>query len=110
MYPSVRAKPATGYYPHRSGSRRRKEQSGHGGSSSPNMTNFARQARITRFCLMQLHQTKPQAMLDVALPELVQQWPPASVMFQIFGGVFREQDVAGVAATHHALADIDSRP
>src|SRR4030095_7805385 len=40
--------------------------------------------------------------------EIVQQRSPLVVFFQIFGDVFKEQDVPRVGAIHHSLCDVDS--
>jgi hypothetical protein len=47
-------------------------------------------------------------MLHFAFPQLVQIGPPTGITFQVFCDVLRNQNVAGVAAIHNPLGDIDS--
>jgi hypothetical protein len=48
-------------------------------------------------------------MLHFAFAKLVQMRAPLPILFQIFGDTLGEEDVAGIAAIHHALRDVDSR-
>ena len=47
------------------------------------------------------------AMFHFAFAELVQVRLPMRIMFQVFGHMPRQKDVAGVAAIHHSLGDVD---
>src|SRR6266851_9224997 len=50
------------------------------------------------------------AVFYFAFAERVQTWPPPRVLFQIIGDTFGKKNVSGVAAIHHPLRDVDSRP
>ena len=45
-------------------------------------------------------------MLDFARTEIMQQRSPLLVSFQIFGDVFGEKNMPGVAAIHHSLSNV----
>ena len=48
------------------------------------------------------------AMLSFAFAEIVQIWLPLVVLLEVFRGMFRYQNVAGVTAIHDALGDVDA--
>src|SRR3954465_4770601 len=50
------------------------------------------------------------AVFDFDLPQIVQIWFPFTVLHQIFGGSFREEDVPSVTDGHYTLSDINSGP
>ena len=49
-------------------------------------------------------------MLHFTLSQIVQMRLPMSVLFEIFGDMFGQQDVTGVAAVHYSLRHVDSSP
>ena len=57
---------------------------------------------------VEIDQVQSLAVFDFALAEIVEIRLPLIVLFEIFGDVVRNQDVAGIAAIHHALSNVDS--
>ena len=47
-------------------------------------------------------------MLCFVLAQIVKVWTPEPGLSQIFGHALGEKDVAGVAAIHHPLGDVNS--
>ncbi len=48
-------------------------------------------------------------MLYFALAKFVQVRAPLPILFQILGDTLGEKNVAGIAAIHHTLCDVDAR-
>ena len=63
---------------------------------------------IADFVIVKIDQVQSLAVFNFALPEIVKVRLPLIVLFEIFGDVLRNQDLAGIAAIHHALSDVDS--
>ena len=49
------------------------------------------------------------AVFYFAFSEIMEVRLPMSVLLQIFGDAFREENVSGVAAIHHALGHVNAR-
>jgi hypothetical protein len=48
------------------------------------------------------------AVFNFTFAKIVKIWLPLIVLFKIFGGVLRNQNVAGVTAIHHSLGGVNS--
>ena len=48
------------------------------------------------------------AVLYLAFAEIVQMLLPVAVLLQVFGHVFRHQDVTGITTIHYPLRDVDA--
>ena len=52
----------------------------------------------------------PVAVFHFHLAQIMQRWPPTSVLLEIFSDSLRQQDMTGVAIIHHALGEINPDP
>ena len=50
------------------------------------------------------------AVLHFHLAQIMQRWPPSSVLLKIFSDSLRKQDMTGVATIHHSLGEINPNP
>src|SRR5205814_2259571 len=50
------------------------------------------------------------AVFHFHLTEIMQMWPPSSVLLEIFRDSFRQQDMTGITAIHQSLGDINPDP
>ena len=66
------------------------------------------QLRIANLVRVEIDDADTHAVLHFACAKIMQERPPMFVLFQIFGHVFGEQDVAGIAAIHHPLRHVDA--
>src|SRR5262249_32875749 len=67
-----------------------------------------RQLRIAELIVIEIHDRDAHSMLYFARTEIVQEWSPPLVFFQILSDVLRKQNVPGVATIHHPFSHIDS--
>ena len=64
--------------------------------------------RITNVIVVKVSNPDAYAMFHFACAKIMQQWAPLLVFFEIFGDMFGEKNVTGVAASHHPLRHVDS--
>jgi len=56
----------------------------------------------------EIHQANSNSMLDHHLTQFMQVRTPALVVFQVFGHMFAQQNVTGIAAIHHPLRNVNT--
>src|SRR5437667_4221020 len=67
-----------------------------------------RQLRIAELIVIEVHDRDAHAMLHFARTKIVQERSPLLVFFQIFGEVYGEKNVSGVATIHHPLPNVEA--
>src|ERR1700745_3408622 len=67
-----------------------------------------RQLSVTNLIVIEVEQGDFRSVFESTLSNLVQIRPPTGVFDQIFGSTFGQQNVAGIAAAHDALGNVDS--
>src|SRR3954470_19681703 len=72
-------------------------------------SEFLGQCGISRRAIEQIDEMNPQPVFDLKLAEVVKVGPPLPILFQVFGYMFGQQDVAGITAIHHSLSYINTR-
>ena len=65
---------------------------------------------ISEFICIKIHEVHAHAVFHFAFTEIVQKQLPMPMLLQIFGDMFGKQNVPGIAAIHHPLRHINSRP
>ena len=74
----------------------------------PRFSKLLRHFGIAHLLGIEIDHRDADSVLHFAFPQVVQMALPIAVLFHVLGQVFRNENVAGVAAIHHALRDIDS--
>src|SRR6516165_6320642 len=64
--------------------------------------------RIPELLSVKIYDREAGTVFHFTLAKFVQKWPPFVVFCQIFGRVFGQKNVAGVATIHDALRGIDT--
>jgi hypothetical protein len=59
------------------------------------------QLPVSNFIRIEIADLDARTVFDFACSKLVQERSPSIVLFQVFGHMFRDQDVAGITAFHH---------
>jgi hypothetical protein len=72
------------------------------------LREFDRPRGIADFVIVKVYYVQSLAVFNFTFAKIVKIWLPLIVLFKIFAGVFRNQDMAGVAAIHHALGSVNS--
>ena len=67
------------------------------------------QRGITKIISIEINDANACAVLHFTGAKIVQEWSPLLVFFEIFGNVFGEKNVPGVATIHHSLGQVDAR-
>src|SRR5262249_33860901 len=68
---------------------------------------FCRNSWVADFVVVKIYHVQAFAMFAFALAEIMQKGLPLIVLLEIFCGMFRNEDVTGIAAIHDALGDVD---
>ncbi len=58
--------------------------------------------------IVEVYYMQSLAVFNFTFSKIVKIWLPLIVLLEVFGGVFRNQDVAGVTAIHDALGGVNS--
>src|SRR5438093_13405333 len=66
--------------------------------------------RVADFAVVKISNGDAHPMFHFARAKIVQEWSPLLVFFEVFGDVFGNQNVTGIAAIHYTLRNVDSRP
>ena len=66
--------------------------------------------RVPDSIIVEINDADAHPVFHFAFAELVQIRLPARILFQIIGDMFGEKNVSSIAAIHHPLGDVDSRP
>ena len=74
------------------------------------MIEARRRSRVAGHVGIEVNHRHNHAVFHFAVAQLVQVGLPAAILGEVVGDAFRDQDVAGVAAIHHALGDVDPGP
>src|SRR5947209_191575 len=64
--------------------------------------------RIANAIAVKIDYPETNAMLHLAFAEIVQEWLPVAVMFQVFSHVSGQKNMSGITAIHHSLRDVNS--
>ena len=67
-----------------------------------------RQLRIADLIAVKIHDRDAHAVFHFACAKVVQERSPMFVFFEIFGDMFGEKNVPGVAAIHHPLRHVEA--
>ena len=66
--------------------------------------------RIADSIAVKIDHAEAHAVLHFAVAQVVQMWPPMTVLLQVFRHMSREKNVTGIAAIHDPLRHVDARP
>src|SRR5438552_15590130 len=67
-----------------------------------------RHLRIPTVFRVEVDERNAHAVLYLAFTKIVQMSLPVTVLLQVFGHVFRHQDVTRIATIHYPLRDVDA--
>src|SRR5207248_9608348 len=70
---------------------------------------FLRYLRVTYFIGVEIEDMNAHSMFHLALSQIMEAGLPVIVLLEIFGDVFRNKDMPGVAAIHDALGQVNAR-
>ena len=70
---------------------------------------FLRNLRIAEILFVEIKQVQAQAVLHLALAQIVQVRLPVAVLGQIFRHMRRQKNMPGIAAIQHPLGNVDSQ-
>src|SRR5439155_13826820 len=66
------------------------------------------QLRITNPVRVKIGDAHAHPMFHFACAKIMQEWSPLFVFFEVFGDMFRKEDMSGVAAIHHPLRHVEA--
>src|SRR5438874_1250316 len=71
------------------------------------LAELLRHLGITKVFGVEINHSNPNAVFHLAFAKIMQVPLPLTVLFQILGHMFGDEDVAGVTTIHYSLGDID---
>ena len=74
----------------------------------PRLQKLLRHFGIAELLGVKIHHRNTCTVFHLRLTQIVQMLFPVAELFQVFGDVLGEQDVAGIATIHHPLGNVDS--
>src|SRR5207248_475872 len=69
---------------------------------------FLWRLRIANLIRIEVNDAKRCAVFYFANSQIMQERPPAPILFEVVGDAFGHQNVAGIATIHHALGDVNT--